>query len=61
MTASRLGGSEARLELERANHSATPSTVKRNNEGNARRDESEGGGGTDADRDRLRPSTSGTV
>ena len=29
------------LELERANHSATPCAVERKNEGNARRDESE--------------------
>ena len=42
------GGSETRqldvesLELERANHSATPCAVERKNEGNARSDESEG-------------------
>ena len=46
-------------ELERANHSATPCAVERKNEatqGGTKARES-----TDADRNRLRPSTSGTA
>ena len=45
------------LELERANHSATPCAVERKDEGGARRDESEGKNRCDQG---LRPSTSGT-
>ena len=37
------------LELERANHSATPCAVERKNEGNAKSDESEGDGMGDGD------------
>ena len=47
------------LELERANRSATPCAVERKNEGKEeRRKRWEK---TDANRDRLRPSTSGTA
>ena len=42
------------LELERANHSATPCAVERKNEGNARTDESKWDGMSDGD-DRARP------